>query len=105
MKALYDTQTQKVLPYPRADGEAVVGLAGHLVVVDLVTEPLPEFDARTHKLVATESVDLNESTVTRGWNIVALTFAEAQAANPRASLNMGTVTPKLELTNLQFSNP
>jgi hypothetical protein len=70
MKALYNTQTQKLLPWPRIDDEPVVGLAAHLLEMDVVQEEKPEYDPATQRLEKTEVIDSDNRTVTRGWNVV-----------------------------------
>jgi len=70
MKALYNTETQKLLPWPRIDDEPVVGLAAHLWEMDVVQEERPEYDSATQRLEKTEVIDADNRTVTRGWNVV-----------------------------------
>ena len=70
MKLLYDTQTQKLLPWPRIDDEPVVGLAPHLLEMTVVQEDKPAYDSATQRLEKTEVIDAQAQTVTRGWNVV-----------------------------------
>ena len=70
MKLLYDTQTQKLLPWPRIDDEPVVGLAAHLLEMTVVQEDRPAYDPATQRLEKTEVIDTGNRTVTRGWNVV-----------------------------------
>jgi hypothetical protein len=70
MKLLYDTQTQKLLPWPRIDDEPVVGLAAHLLEMTVVQEDKPAYDPATRRLEKTEVIDTQAQTVTRGWNVV-----------------------------------
>jgi hypothetical protein len=70
MKALYNTQTSTILPWPRIDDEPVVGLAAHLLEMDVVQEDKPEYDSATQRLEKTEVIDTQAQTVTRGWNVV-----------------------------------
>lgn len=72
MKALYDTQTNAILPWPRIDEEPVVGLAAHLLEMTVVQEPQPSYDPATQRLEKTEVINAEAQTVTRGWNIVAI---------------------------------
>lgn len=72
MKALYDTQTQKLLPWPRIDEEPVVGLAAHLLEMTVVQESQPAFDPATERLEKTETIDTAARTVTRGWFVIAV---------------------------------
>jgi len=70
MKLLYDTQAQKLLPWPRIDDEPVVGLAAHLLEMTVVQEDRPAYDPATQRLEKTEVIDTGNRTVTRGWNVV-----------------------------------
>jgi len=70
MKLLYDTQTQALLSWPRIDNEPVVGLAAHLLKMDVVQEERPEYDSATQRLEKKEVIDAQAQTVTRGWNVV-----------------------------------
>jgi hypothetical protein len=70
MKLLYNTQTQKLLPWPRIDDEPVVGLAAHLLEMTVVQEPQPAFDPATQRLEKTEVIDAEARTVVRGWSVV-----------------------------------
>jgi hypothetical protein len=70
MKAIYDTTTAKLLPWPRIDEEPVVGLAPHLLEMTVTQEPQPAFDPATQRLEKTEVIDAEARTVTRGWNII-----------------------------------
>jgi hypothetical protein len=70
MKLLYDTQTQKLLPWPRIDDEPVVGLAPHLLEMAVVQEDRPAYDPATQRLEKTEVIDTQAQTVTQGWNLV-----------------------------------
>lgn len=84
MKLLYDTQTQKLLPWPRIDDEPVVGLAAHLLEMSVVQEDKPTYDPATQRLEKTEVIDTQAQTVTRGWNVVevpAPTYTAAEWVN------------------------
>ena len=72
MKILFHIPTETLKPYPREDDEPVVGLDPEYDVFDLVQEPEPEFDAATHWIQGTETIDVLAKTVTRGWQINAL---------------------------------
>lgn len=71
MKLLFHTPTQTLKPYPRADDEPVVGLSAEYEVFDVIQEPQPSFDATTHTCMATEAIDAQSKTVTRGWTVQA----------------------------------
>jgi hypothetical protein len=70
MKLLYNTETNAVLPWPRIDDEPVVGLAAHLLEMDVVQEDQPAYDPAAQRLEKTEVIDTDAQTVTRGWEIV-----------------------------------
>jgi hypothetical protein len=70
MKLLYNTETQKLLPWPRIDDEPVVGLAAHLLEMTVVQDDQPAFDPATERLEKTEVIDTDARTVTRGWSVV-----------------------------------
>jgi hypothetical protein len=75
MKLLYNTETNAVLPWPRIDDEPVVGLAAHLLEMDVVQEDQPEYDSATQQLEKTEVIDAEAQTVTRGWSVVQVPVA------------------------------
>lgn len=76
---LLDRTTSELLPYPRQDDEAVIGLDRTAAyVVEATREPEPEYDPSTHYLQPLEPVvsitdpdsdDVN-GTVTYGWELV-----------------------------------
>lgn len=71
---LYDTTTQTILkrsvPWPRADGGPVHGLASNLVYLELMAPPeLPAFDPVSQVAVPTETVELASGRVLRGWEV------------------------------------
>lgn len=63
-RILYDTQTEKLLPYPRADDGEIAGLEPHLVVVTETTLPDDEHDPATQRLNFQRTIDLAARTVT-----------------------------------------
>jgi hypothetical protein len=71
MKLLYNTQTAQLVSYNRSDDEPPVGLEPHYIVLDLVQAEQPDHDPATHYLRRTESIDLDNLQVTRGWELVA----------------------------------
>jgi len=75
MKILYNTQTQKLLPWPRIDDEPVVGLAAHLLEMTVVQEDQPAYDPATQRLEKTEAIDAEAQTVTRGWSVAEVPVA------------------------------
>ena len=81
MKLLYNTETQKLLPWPRIDNEPVVGLDAHLLEMNVVQEERPEYDSATQRLEKTETIDAEARTITRGWSVVEVeppTFTPAE---------------------------
>ena len=71
MKLLYDTSTQLFKPYPRSDDAEVVGLDPIYHVYSVIQNDPPEYDVATHHLeAASEVIDHDAKTLTRGWNVV-----------------------------------
>lgn len=108
MKALYDTNTQKLLPWPRIDDEPVVGLAAHLLEVEVVQEPQPEYDTATQRLEKTEAIDAQARTVTRGWIVVqvpAPTMTAEEAVSQYFSAYQIAALQRLEMALLQAGKP
>jgi hypothetical protein len=66
---LYDTETAQIRDYPRADDEPVVGLDPRYVVLQIVRDPAPEYDASTQRLIETRTVDLAAGEWRWGWTI------------------------------------
>lgn len=71
MKLLFHSPSQIFKPYPRNDDEPVVGLAQEYEVYELTQEPQPSYDHATHTCDATETIDTQAKTVTRGWTVQA----------------------------------
>jgi len=97
MKLLYNTQTQKTQPYPRADDEPVVGLDPIYTVLEVTQEPEPTFNAATHHLSGTETIDLVAGTLTRGWEIIAnppMPLGHCHAYQLRAWMLRGGLDPE-----------
>jgi len=108
MKSLYNTQTQKLLPWPRIDDEPVVGLAAHLLEMDVVQEGKPAYDPATQRLEKTEVIDTDSRTVTRGWNVVevpAPTQTAEAAVSQYFSAYQIAALQRLELALLQAGKP
>jgi hypothetical protein len=108
MKLLYNTETQKLLPWPRIDDEPVVGLAAHLLEINVVQEAQPEYDPATQRLEKTEVIDTQARTVTRGWDVVEidppLVTAE-QAVSAYFSAYQIAALQRLEMALLQAGKP
>jgi hypothetical protein len=89
MKALYNTQTSTILPWPRIDNEPVVGLAAHLLEMDVVQEDQPAYDPATQRLEKTEVIDEDVRTVTRGWSVAEVPVATMLAEEFLESVGLG----------------
>jgi hypothetical protein len=72
MKLLYDLTSDLLVPYPRTDNEPVVGLDPAYLELDLIQVDQPKYDPTTQRLEPTETIDLDASTVTRGWKLIKL---------------------------------
>jgi hypothetical protein len=108
MKALYDTQTQKLLPWPRIDEEPVVGLAAHLLEMTVTQEPQPAYDPATQRLDKTEIIDANARTVTRGWSVAEVpvaTYSPEQWVSQHLSPLQVAALSEFRLALLQASKP
>jgi hypothetical protein len=108
MKALYDTQTQKLLPWPRIDEEPVVGLAAHLLEMTVVQQPQPDHDPATQRLEKTETIDTDARTVTRGWSVVEVpppTFTAEEIVSQYFSPYQIAALQRLEMALLQANKP
>jgi len=75
MKALYNTETQTLLPWPRIDEEPVVGLDAHLLEMTVVQEDQPAHDPASQRVEKTEAIDTEAQTVVRGWSVVDVPLA------------------------------
>lgn len=69
---LYDTQTETLLPYPRADDAPVVGLDPRYAILRLLQDEQPAYDPQTQRLDSTQVIDLEAGEVRRGWVVVTL---------------------------------
>ena len=108
MKALYNTQTSAVLPWPRIDEEPVVGLDAHLLEMTVVQEPQPAFDPAKQRLEKTEVIDTDARTVTRGWSVVEVppaTFTAEQIVSQYFSAYQIAALQRLEMALLQANKP
>jgi hypothetical protein len=111
MKALYNTETNAVLPWPRIDNEPVVGLDAHLLEMDVVQEDKPAYDPATQRLEKTEVIDTDTRTVTRGWSVVevpAPTFTATDWVDAQQFSGNRTTTMlylKLKLDGASKSSP
>jgi len=111
MKALYNTQTNAILPWPRIDDEPVVGLDAHLLEMTVVQEPQPAYDPASQRLEKTEVIDAEARTVTRGWSVVevpaptytATDWVDAQGFSGNRTTTM--LYLKLKLDAAQASSP
>ncbi len=70
MKILFNTQTQLLQPYPRADDEDVIGLDPIYLTYNVIQDSAPVYDPGTQYLQPFENVDHEADEVHRGWNIV-----------------------------------
>jgi hypothetical protein len=108
MKALYNTQTQSLLPWPRIDDEPVVGLAAHLLEMTVVQEDKPAYDPATQRLEKTEAIDADARTVVRGWNVVEVpvaTMTAETAVSQYFSAYQIAALQRLEMALLQAGKP
>jgi hypothetical protein len=71
-RLLYDTTTTTLQPYPRDDDGPVIGLDSRYLEMVVIQQPQPSYDPATEQLTATEAIDTDACTVTRGWTITPL---------------------------------
>jgi hypothetical protein len=69
MRLLYNTLTERLQPYPRADDEDVVGLSPEYLIMQVVNTAKPVFDEATEVLVPAQTVNTTTQTVTNSWTI------------------------------------
>ena len=108
MKALYNTQTSTILPWPRIDEEPVVGLASHLLEMAVVQEPQPAFDPANERLEKTEVIDTSARTITRGWSVISVlpaTFTAEEIVSQYFSAYQIAALQRLEMALLQANKP
>ena len=67
---LFDSETGKVLDYPRADEEPVQQLDPRYQVLRIVREERPEYDETTHYVRETRAVDLTAGEWRWGWELL-----------------------------------
>jgi hypothetical protein len=108
MKALYNTQTSTILPWPRIDNEPVVGLDAHLLEMTVVQEDQPAYDPASQRLEKTEVIDAEAHTVTRGWSVVEVpvaTFTAEQIVSQYFSAYQIAALQRLEMALMQAGKP
>jgi hypothetical protein len=108
MKALYNTQTSTILPWPRIDEEPVVGLDAHLLEMDVAQESQPAYDPATQRLEKTEVIDAEARTVTRGWSVAEVpvaTMTAEEAVSQYFSAYQIAALQRLEMALLQAGKP
>lgn len=99
---LYDTQAGRVIksgvPWPRADGGPIEGLADHLLYLEILPPPqAPAFDVTKEVLGVTETLDLEARQVVRGWEIKARAVPpHVTAAQLRRWLLRAGLLPQVE---------
>lgn len=83
-KLLYNTDTQKLLPYPRADGGEIAGLESHLIPVTETILDDEEYDPATQRLEVSRTINLDARTVT--VQRVAVDLSAQEIAERRRSI-------------------
>jgi len=93
---LFDSETGKVLDYPRADEEPVQDLDPRYQVLRVVREDKPEHDPATHYVRETRTVALDAGEWRWGWELIELPvpppaadwtrFKATVMANPEVNL-------------------
>lgn len=83
MRIIHDTLTGIDYPLNREDGEPVIGLASHLVVLEVIDEPIPEPGDGYSMRRAAPVDDFVAGTRTIGWIVEPLPPAEPEPPEPR----------------------
>jgi hypothetical protein len=78
MKLLYNTETQKILSWPRIDEGPIEGLDPVLLEVTVIEGEVPAYDPETQVLSQSDVVDVETRTVTRTWTVADLTYTAEQ---------------------------
>jgi hypothetical protein len=63
MKIIFDTQTQKLINWPRVDNETVVGLSEHLIEMELIKDIVPNYNPYTQKLIKNQIINFETRTI------------------------------------------
>jgi hypothetical protein len=79
MKLIYNTETNLLQPWPRADDGPVEGLEPHLVEMTVVETETPEIDDATQRLEFQRTINVEARTVTQGMVAVDKTADEIAA--------------------------
>lgn len=69
MKIIFDTQTQKLINWPRIDNDPVVGLSEHLIEMDLIKDIVPDYNPYTQKLIKNQTVNFDTKTINITYDI------------------------------------
>jgi len=79
---LYSLSQQAILrramPHPRADEGPVVDMDPDLVLLKIVTDPQPEYDSLTQRLLPTEQIDLDAAECRTVWAVEEIPEAERE---------------------------
>jgi hypothetical protein len=93
MQTLYNTETQMFHPYPRADGDEIIGLDSVYQIYTLKIEPQPNYDAATQFLQSAEVINHEANTVTRFWQIEQIVPMPATKLQARVWLIRNGIDP------------
>ena len=112
-RVLYNTATSQIQPWPRSDDADVIGLDPVFLMLDVIQEPQPTLQAG-ESATATETINIEQLTVTYGWNVTATTppdhktwpnvqqfmaeFTMAEKAQIGLSTDMTIAALRIELT-------
>jgi hypothetical protein len=69
MKIILDTQTQKLINWPRVDNESVVGLSDHLIEMELIQDPVPHYNPYTQKLIKNQTINFDAKSINITYNV------------------------------------
>jgi hypothetical protein len=98
--SVYDTFSSSIVvrnrPWPVGDGGPIQGLNPGLVMLLQVSDTQPTYDSRTQKVEKTETIDTDANTITKGWNVVALTQQEIDDRTPSHYTTAGGIKLAIE---------
>jgi hypothetical protein len=69
MKILFNTQTQKLVSWPRIDTESVIGLSNTLIEMEIIKNPLPNYNPYTQKLIRHQVVNFEKKTINITYDV------------------------------------
>jgi len=98
-KILYNTELNLILPYPDESDAFVVGLAPELLEMTLIEFDAPPYNPLIENIVKTESINIEDKIITRGWEIVTLPVLPPEPPHVPRAVTTRQMKIALALTN------